>query len=156
MRVLTRLTGLRSFLKMSSFDFAITVAIGSVVASTLLAEDPSLLAGAFGLTVLYGMQWSVSKCRRETSSVERMVGNERLCLSWPVKRCCRSIWTPRVGRSPIKVGSEWHRSSLTGACCSVRDDGRGLITGISRSVCGPSTTYGGDEHLRTWYVDFPS
>jgi uncharacterized membrane protein YcaP (DUF421 family) len=78
--VLTRLTGLRSFSKMSSFDFAITVAIGSVIASTLLAARPSLAAGAFGLVVLYGMQWAVSKARRATPSVERIVDNEPLLV----------------------------------------------------------------------------
>lgn len=78
--ILTRLTGLRSFSKMSSFDFAITVAIGSVIASTLLADRPSLSTGAFGLAVLYGMQWVVSKFRRATSSVERLVDNEALLV----------------------------------------------------------------------------
>jgi uncharacterized membrane protein YcaP (DUF421 family) len=78
--VLTRLTGLRSFSKMSSFDFAITVAIGSVVASTLLAERPSLLVGAAGLAVLYGMQWIVSTLRRAAAPVERLVDNEPLLI----------------------------------------------------------------------------
>ena len=78
--LLTRVSGLRSFSKMSSFDFAITVAIGSVAATTLLAPTPSLLAGIFGLAVLYGMQWVVSKARRKHSSVERLVDNEALLV----------------------------------------------------------------------------
>ncbi|PEN11323.1 hypothetical protein CRI94_16180 [Longibacter salinarum] len=78
--VLTRFTGLRSFSKMSSFDFAITVAIGSVVASTILAKSPSLLIGAVGLAVLYGIQYVVSTSRRMTETVERMVDNEPLLL----------------------------------------------------------------------------
>jgi uncharacterized membrane protein YcaP (DUF421 family) len=78
--LLTRLTGLRSFSKMSSFDFAITVALGSVIASTILAEDPPLLVGAFGLVVLYGIQYAVSKARRHTSVVERLVDNVPLLV----------------------------------------------------------------------------
>lgn len=74
--VLTRLTGLRSFSKMSSFDFAITIALGSIIASTLLTPNPPLLAGAFGLAVLYGIQYTVSKSRRLTSTVEALVDNE--------------------------------------------------------------------------------
>ena len=35
--VYTRIAGLRSFAKMSSFDFAMTVAVGSMVASSILA-----------------------------------------------------------------------------------------------------------------------
>jgi uncharacterized membrane protein YcaP (DUF421 family) len=78
--VLTRLTGLRSSAKMSSFDFAITVAFGSVLASTILAPNPTLLTGAFGLAVLYGIQFAISKSRRLTSVVERLVDNEPLLI----------------------------------------------------------------------------
>lgn len=78
--LLTRITGLRSFSKMSSFDFAITVAMGSVIASTILAETPSLVTGAVGLVVLYGIQYVVSRSRRLTATVERWVDNEPLLV----------------------------------------------------------------------------
>jgi uncharacterized membrane protein YcaP (DUF421 family) len=38
-----RLMGLRSFSNLSSYDFAMTVAIGSILASTILSDSPSLL-----------------------------------------------------------------------------------------------------------------
>lgn len=78
--VLTRTAGLRSFSKMSSFDFAITVAFGSIIASTLLAEDPTLLVGAFGLATLYGIQFTVSKIRRSSSIGKRLVDNVPLVV----------------------------------------------------------------------------
>ena len=65
---------------MSSFDFAITVAIGTVVASTLLTKDPPLLIGAFGLAVLYSIQFAVSKARRRSGWIERLVSNEPLLI----------------------------------------------------------------------------
>jgi uncharacterized membrane protein YcaP (DUF421 family) len=78
--LLTRVSGLRSFSKMSSFDFAITVAIGSVIASTLLTRNPPLLLGAFGLATLYGLQFTVSKVRRHSERVEALVDNEPLLI----------------------------------------------------------------------------
>lgn len=78
--LLTRLAGLRSFSKMSTFDFAITVAFGSLIASTLVAREPSLLAGAFGLAVLYGIQYVFSKARRHFRLFETLVDNEPLLL----------------------------------------------------------------------------
>ncbi|MFP4599249.1 MAG: DUF421 domain-containing protein [Persicimonas sp.] len=60
----TRLAGLRSFSKMSSFDFAMTVAIGSLVATTLLTSDPPLLVGIVGLATIYGLQETVGLLRR--------------------------------------------------------------------------------------------
>lgn len=78
--VFTRLTGLRSFSKMSSFDFAITIAFGSIVASTLLTDEPPLFAGAFGLAVLFGIQYIVSSSRRLSGAVEKVVDNEPVVL----------------------------------------------------------------------------
>lgn len=60
----TRLAGLRSFSKMSSFDFAMTVAVGSLVATTLLTSDPPLLAAIVGLATIYGLQEAVGWLRR--------------------------------------------------------------------------------------------
>lgn len=77
--IFVRFNGLRSFSKMSSFDFAITVAFGSVMASTLLAEKPSLADGAMGLAVLFSLQYIVSKARR-TTQFEHLVDNEPLLL----------------------------------------------------------------------------
>lgn len=77
---LTRLAGLRSFSKMSSFDFATTVAFGSIIASTLLSKNPPLASAAFGLAVLYGLQYTVSRARHVSPRIQRLVDNEPLLL----------------------------------------------------------------------------
>jgi uncharacterized membrane protein YcaP (DUF421 family) len=61
--VLTRLSGVRSLAKMSSFDFAATVAVGSTVAATALGQSP-LLNGVLVLALLTGLQWIVATLRR--------------------------------------------------------------------------------------------
>lgn len=78
--LLTRVSGLRSFSKMSSFDFAITVAFGSIIASTILTQDPPLLVGATGLAVLFLIQYGISRARRLSSAVERLVDNAPLLV----------------------------------------------------------------------------
>ena len=47
--VITRISGLRTFAKMSSFDFASTIAIGSILASVVMNTDQSLLKGGVAL-----------------------------------------------------------------------------------------------------------
>lgn len=76
----TRLVGLRSFSKMSSFDFAITVGIGTVLAGTLLNEKPPLLQGIVALAVLYGIQFFISYIRRHYQLARRIVDNEPLLI----------------------------------------------------------------------------
>lgn len=77
--VLTRLFGKRSFSKMSSFDFAVTIAIGSIIASTLLSPSVSLIDGIVGLLTVYLLQWSVAFLRR-FASVRKIVDNAPLLL----------------------------------------------------------------------------
>lgn len=76
----TRLAGLRSFSKMSSFDFAITVGIGTILASTLLNKNPPLLQGMWALGVLYSIKLTVAVLRRRSSAVRKLVDNEPLLL----------------------------------------------------------------------------
>ncbi|MCA1789569.1 MAG: DUF421 domain-containing protein [Thioalkalivibrio sp.] len=80
MLVLTRIVGLRSFSKISSFDFPVTVAIGSVLAATIISSDPPLARAAIALAVLFGMQTAVGWLRTRSDMVRRTVDNAPLLL----------------------------------------------------------------------------
>lgn len=77
--VLTKLFGKRSFSKMSSFDFACTIAIGSIIASTLLSKSVSLFEGVFGLTTVYVLQ-AITAYLRRFQFFRKIVDNEPLYL----------------------------------------------------------------------------
>lgn len=62
--IFTRIFGKRSFSKMSSFDFAMTVAVGSIIATTILSSSVSLPQGILGLFMLYLLQLSAAFFRR--------------------------------------------------------------------------------------------
>jgi len=76
----TRLVGLRSFSKMSAFDFAITIAIGSVFASVTLWQKPTLVDGVAALGVLFGLQYVVGNLRKRVSGVTTVIDNAPLLL----------------------------------------------------------------------------
>ena len=78
--LLTQAFGLRSFSKMSGFDFAITVAIGSVVASTALTPSPPLLQAVVALATLYALQAAVAVLRQKSAWASRWVDNEPLLI----------------------------------------------------------------------------
>lgn len=59
----TRIAGLRSFSKMSGFDFAMTVAVGSLIATTAVAQIP-FITGLAAMSVLYILQVSIALLRR--------------------------------------------------------------------------------------------
>ena len=76
----TRVSGLRTFSKMSGFDFAMTVAIGSIVAGSILFDGPSLLRAVAALTAVFGIQMSVAALRQRLGWVENLVDNEPIVL----------------------------------------------------------------------------
>ena len=62
--LLTRISGKRSFSKMSSFDFAITVSVGSILATVIISKSVSLQSGIAGLISIYAIQMFVAYARR--------------------------------------------------------------------------------------------
>ena len=78
--VLTRLRGLRTYSKITSYDFAITIAIGSVIASTLMGAGTPLLQGAVALASLILLQLIVAALRRRHGAFRRLVDNTPVLL----------------------------------------------------------------------------
>lgn len=73
---LNRFFGLRSFSKLSGFDFAITVAFGSILASIVMAEDPPILQGAAAFAFLFIVQAGIAIFRRKSKAFSRLIDNE--------------------------------------------------------------------------------
>ncbi len=74
--LLTRLAGVRSFSKMSGFDFAVTVAIGSVLGSVIIAEDPPIANGVTTLICLFGLQIGMAILRSRFTGLQRLTDNK--------------------------------------------------------------------------------
>lgn len=78
--VFTRIAGLRSFSKMSSVDFAVTVAVGSLLASTILLEDPPLARSIVALVALFVLQYAFSLIRMRSERMKGIVDNAPVLL----------------------------------------------------------------------------
>lgn len=99
--ILTRINGLRTFAKMSSFDFAITIAIGSVIASTLMLEDQSVAKGLVGLTVLVALQAVVALLRKKSKIWEKLFTNTPVLLMEGSTILVENLNATRVSRSDL-------------------------------------------------------
>lgn len=76
----TRAAGLRSFSKMTSFDFAITIAIGSVIASTVVLESVSPTKGLVALATLYAVQIGAAALRKRSGAASAVMDNDPILL----------------------------------------------------------------------------
>ncbi len=76
----TRLVGLRSFSKLSSYDLAMTVGIGSILASTVLSKSTSLLQGVLAIGMLFMLQALLSIMRRRFKPFKALIDNQPIIL----------------------------------------------------------------------------
>ena len=77
---LTRLNGLRSFSKMSGFDFVITVATGSVLASTIMSPSKDYVVSLAAVVSLFAVQALFARMRERSTAVQQTVDNEPLLV----------------------------------------------------------------------------
>lgn len=77
---LTRWIGVRSFSEVSTFDIAVTLAVGAIVASTVMSGGASLLDGLLALVVLNLLQISVGWLRSRFAGVRRWLDNGPVLL----------------------------------------------------------------------------
>lgn len=74
--LLLRVSGKRTLSKMNAFDFVVTVALGSILATTLLSNDTPLAQGVLALVVLISLQFLITWLSVRSKAVGRLVKSE--------------------------------------------------------------------------------
>lgn len=98
-----RLVGLRSFSKMSGFDFAVTVAVGSTIGGVALStgSGSSLGNGVIALGSLLLFQAVVALVRRRVAGVSEAIDNDPLLLMAGGRVLEDNLRAARITRSDL-------------------------------------------------------
>ena len=75
-----RVSGKRTLSKMNAFDFVVTVALGSTLASVVLSKDVALTQGVLGFVVLAALQYVVTWLSVRSAWVRSAVRSEPTLL----------------------------------------------------------------------------
>jgi uncharacterized membrane protein YcaP (DUF421 family) len=78
--VLLRTSGKRTLSKLNAFDFIVTVALGSTLATILLSKDIALIEGIVGFTTLIVLQLVITWLSVRSRTVRRLVKSEPTIL----------------------------------------------------------------------------
>ncbi|CAM4146186.1 DUF421 domain-containing protein [Gillisia hiemivivida] len=78
--VITRISGLRTFAKMSSFDFASTIAIGSILAAVVMNDGQSILKGSVALSGIVIFQSLFTLMTRKSATFKKYFSNKPMLL----------------------------------------------------------------------------
>ena len=99
-----RVVGLRSLSKMTSFDFVMTVALGSLVAGASQASDWLQFAQPLtAMTGLFLIQWSTARLRKNSDTAEAVMQNEPVLLMRDGKFNRKAMKQTRVAESDLRA-----------------------------------------------------
>ncbi|QYH19716.1 DUF421 domain-containing protein [Corynebacterium aquatimens] len=99
--VMLRISGKRSLSKFNIFDFIITIAIGSIFASTLTTQDLKLAQSVTAIVVLLGGQWLISRLAFRSDGFERLIKADPALLFFSGEYLLDTMRTERVTKREI-------------------------------------------------------
>lgn len=117
---LLRLTGKRTLGQLNAFDFVVTVALGSVLASTLLTADVSLSEGMLALAVLIGLQAIIAWTCSRRPRVRDAITSSPALLLLDGQVCSENLSKNRMGMGELRQ--------------AVRQGGHGDVTAVGAVV----------------------
>lgn len=118
--VFLRVSGKRTLSKFNAFDFIVTIALGSTLATVLLSRQTGLAQGFTALALLVGLQFVI------TWSAVRLTWVRRIVTGEPTLLVCRGQWLPDAMRRSRITRSEIH--------AALRNRGIADITGVAAVV----------------------
>lgn len=77
---LLRISGKRTLAKLNAFDFVVTVALGSTLATVLLTSDVALVEGVVAMALLVALQYVVAWSSVRSPAIKRIVKSEPTLL----------------------------------------------------------------------------
>ena len=94
--ILLRLSGKRTLTKLNAFDLVVTVALGSTLATVLLAKDVAAAEGLAAFLVLICGQYVISRLSVRSPAFSRLVKSEPRVLVWQGKPLARALREERI------------------------------------------------------------
>ncbi|MGX5913765.1 DUF421 domain-containing protein [Aliidiomarina sp. Khilg15.8] len=96
-----RIAGKRTLSKMNAFDWVVTVALGSTLATILLSKDVSLAQGAFALALLIGLQFIVTWSSVRSRWVRKVIAAEPTLLVYQGRYLEKAMRAERATKDDV-------------------------------------------------------
>ncbi|KDE55546.1 DUF421 domain-containing protein [Methanoculleus sp. MH98A] len=100
--IIVRLSGKRTLSSMNAFDFIVNVAVGSILASTIVSRDVSLAEGLLALGILIVLQYVVSWSSVRSDGVQKVVKSEPRLLFHAGEFLHGAMRRERIAESEIR------------------------------------------------------
>ena len=99
--ILLRVSGKRTLTKMNAFDFVVTVALGSTLASVLLSKDVTLSDGILAFSVLIFLQYVVTWLSVRSKSFSNFIKSEPRLLFFQGEFLQKAMRSERITENEL-------------------------------------------------------
>ncbi len=106
-----RLYGKRTLAKLNAFDFVVTVALGSTLASTIISKNTTWSQGAVALAVLCSLQWLVAKASLRWPWFFQVTRSTPRLLLFDGQPIDQALEEERMGPSDLRAAIRKHGST---------------------------------------------
>lgn len=115
MVILLRASGKRTTMSMTSFDFVSTIAMATIIGSTILQSSISLMQGLVAVTALVALQWVAGLLSAQSTTVRSLIISAPTILFKDGEFVDRNLTTQRISREQImqKVRAAGHGGTET-------------------------------------------
>ena len=140
--VILRISGKRTLSKMNAFDFVITIALGSSVASILLSRDVTLAQGLTALVLLVSLQFLVTFTSVRSSAFGDLLKARPTLLYYRGQFLRRSMKQERVHEHEILAAVRESGISSLQQVDAVVLETQGELSVLTRGEHAPDTLRG--------------
>jgi len=120
-----RVSGNRTLAKLRAFDLVVTIALGSLLATTILADHQPLWQGLLGLGSLIALQWAVARGSVASRRFRSLVTNDSITVYADGRYDEKAMRRARVTRDEV-----------LGAIRGAGHDDLSTVRGVSLEVNG--------------------
>ncbi len=133
--LILRISGKRTLGKMNAFDFVVTVALGSIVATVLLSKDIALTEGLLALAWLIGLQWVCAWLAVRSAGWRKLIKSEPRLLALRGELNQVALTEERVTREGVfaALRSAGHASLADVEAVVLETDGTLSVVGSNSS-----------------------
>ena len=131
--ILLRVSGKRTLSKMNAFDFVVTVALGSTLATVLLSKDVALADGLVALALLILMQFIVTWLSLRSESLQKLSKSAPRLLYYDGEFIEEALLTERVTREEARAAVRQHGHASMSTVLAIILETDGSMSVVSRT-----------------------
>lgn len=136
-----RVSGKRTLAKMNAFDFVVTVALGSTLATVLLSKDVALAEGVLAFVVLAALQFVIAWAAQRASPIEAAIKSQPRVLLLDGEIDQAALLDERVTREEVAAAVRKGGYGDLGAVAAVVLETDGSFSVIVRDEAGDRSAF---------------